>query len=468
MSEIEDQIRMGLRLVAEDVQRPVPSRRPARPSRRVMALAFGLVLSMAGLVALETLGHSSAPASGPRFVPDSFNYRPASVAYRQGGVSGPFSSPGLPYSVPILSDVSASSGTNAWIVGSGARAGSVCCQGVTWHWDGIAWRFVASPSVAGNLDLSAVTTVADGEAWAVGSHSGPIDYHRTHTFAEHWDGSRWHVVLLPRTGASSLISVSASGPSDVWAVGSRFRKDARGKFSARLTRPLVLHWDGSSWSVVATPWSKRFRLGIKVVTSGPDDVWIDDSGRIEHWDGTSWRSIPAPFGPRDPLRGLSVISADDAWAVGSYSSRRHSLTLAAHWDGHSWQIAPTPNRSTDSDLNDVVAVAPDDVWAVGSSASIMFFSHGSSERGPNALFEHWDGRRWTVMPGVTPSTWGGSPLLAATADGTAWATGNCRFDNVLAGWNGSAWAVVSHPSDRRWYPHTPARVRRIVLPECGR
>jgi hypothetical protein len=464
---IEDQIRLGLRLLAEDVQAPVPSQRPVRTSRRVAGLAFGVVLLMAAAVAFVALGHSSPRTSVPRFVPDAFNYRPATLAYRQGGVSGPFSGPGLPYSVPILSDVAASSGQNAWIVGSGARAGSVCCQGVTWHWDGSPWRAVAFPRLAGNVDLSAVATTADGEAWIVGFRSGPADYRVAHALAEHWDGSRWRAVRLPRTGVSSLGSVSASGPSNVWAVGTSYRRDARGKFPGRLTRLLVLHWDGSTWSVVAAPWTERPGFDTKVVTTGPNDVWLYDGAQIEHWDGARWQAVPAPFGPADPLRGFSATAADDAWAVGSYSRGRHSRTLAAHWSGSSWQIAPTPNRSTDSDLNAVVAVGPDDVWAVGRSARIRYFADGMSVGGLNTLFEHWDGRSWKVMPGNGPSIWGGLPMLAATEDGTAWATGSCRYDNALAGWNGSAWAIVPHPPDRRWYPGTPARVRHPFGPACG-
>jgi len=60
---IEEQIRLGVRLVAEEVRAPFPTRRPTRPSRRAVGFALGLALLITG-VALGTLGGSSAPPSG--------------------------------------------------------------------------------------------------------------------------------------------------------------------------------------------------------------------------------------------------------------------------------------------------------------------------------------------------------------------------------------------------------------------
>jgi len=278
-----------------------------------------------------------------------------------------------------------------------------------------------------------------------------------HALIEHWDGSRWRTVRVPRTGTSNLSSVSASGQDNVWAVGESLQRDTGGKFAERLTRPLLLHWDGSVWSVVAVPWVGRPGFDAKVVTTGPTDVWVVAGDRIGHWDGSRWRGIPAPFGPYDPLAGFTATSSSDAWAVGSYRSSRGaggSQTLAAHWNGRTWQIAPTPNLSSGADLEDVVAVRPNDVWAIGGSQSSI--GGGRKQRGPFALFEHWDGRNWKTMPGVMPprGMWEWVSSVGASEDGSAWAVGGCYFDNVIARWNGSAWAVAPHPPDR-WDQSTP-------------
>jgi hypothetical protein len=433
-----ERIRLGLGLVAQELPEASPAPgRPNRPLWRVaVAAAVAAAVSAAVLGAIGVLPgtrSSAPPSTGPaHFVPDRFDYRP-------GGDFARPAPPALSYSVPLLAGVAASSSRDAWIVGSTGR------RGIAWRWDGTAWRSVPLPSVPG-LNLASVTAVDDGEAWTVGWHSG---YRMAHAVIEHWDGLRWRLVPAPYAGPSNLLSVSASGSRDVWAAGASFRRDRVGRFPAGGTRPLLLHWDGSTWSTVTLPWARPgLVLAARVVTTGPTDVWVVVSGvsgtQVEHWDGESWRAVRAPFGQHDFVWGFSATSADDAWAVGSYRRAGHSRTLAAHWDGRTWQIAPTPNRGTDSSLTDVVALRPDDVWAVGQSGRAGLFAV--------ALFEHWDGRSWHVMPGATPQVWDGGPTLSATEDGSAWAVGSCYFDNVVAHWNGSAWQIVPHPPDQEPRP----------------
>lgn len=63
---------------------------------------------------------------------------------------------------------------------------------------------------------------------------------------------------------------------------------------------------------------------------------------------------------------MTVLSATDAWAVGSYATAGNAFTatLIEHWDGTAWQVMPspnrltTPNRNTINVLNAVTAVAP--------------------------------------------------------------------------------------------------------------
>jgi hypothetical protein len=166
-------------------------------------------------------------------------------------------------------------------------------------------------------------------------------------------------------------------------------------------------------------------------------------------DGKSWEPVPLPFGPNDPPKGFSATSTTDAWAVGDYRQAGHSRTVAAHWDGQTWQIAPTPSRSIESVLSDVVAVRPDDVWAVGESQWLKTSGRSTTLKEPVALFEHWDGRSWQVMPGATPVI-AGTLAISASQDGAAVAVGSCVYDNVITRWDGSAWQISPHPPDK--YP----------------
>jgi hypothetical protein len=62
--------------------------------------------------------------------------------------------------------VAAASAANAWAVGS-YRAGSAV-QTLIIHWNGGAWKQVASPSAAGGSRLVAVAARSAGNVWAVG------------------------------------------------------------------------------------------------------------------------------------------------------------------------------------------------------------------------------------------------------------------------------------------------------------
>src|SRR5207237_799301 len=67
--------------------------------------------------------------------------------------------------------------------------------------------------------------------------------------------------------------------------------------------------------------------------------------------------------------------------------------LAEHWKGGRCRIAKAPNgrdQETQNELTGVAAVAPDDVWAVGSATDF--------HPGGTPLIVHWNGTRWTRVP----------------------------------------------------------------------
>jgi hypothetical protein len=91
---------------------------------------------------------------------------------------------------------------------------------------------------------------------------------------------------------------------------------------------------------------------------------------IEHWDGTEWQVVASPNlqATNHYLYGVTTVAPDDAWAVGLYEPQGGgNRTLILHWDGISWSIVPSPNPATYSGLYAVAAVSATDVWAGASS-----------------------------------------------------------------------------------------------------
>jgi hypothetical protein len=192
--------------------------------------------------------------------------------------------------------------------------------------------------------------------------------------------------------SSELSAVFAHAADDVWAVGSQVRMDGR-------RVGLVVHWDGSVW------------------TEQPAPVL----GEIEE---------------ETLLASVSVTPGGDAWAAGrichDISALEFCRPLALHLVDGVWEVVPTNGDETE--VTEIVALAPDDVWAIGYT--------GVTALTETDYAEHWDGVRFTpdasgpADPDV-PITNGEpvSALEAATAvpgTGTIYAVGWTR-DPVRGG-----------------------------------
>ncbi len=316
---------------------------------------------------------------------------------------------------------------------------------------GPAWRIVASPnSDIGRNYLADVAVVTAHDIWAVGYYSTGDNYIQ-HTLIEHWDGSAWAVVLSPDLGSTSngLYSVAAIATDDVWAVGSY----------ANRGQTLIEHWNGSAWAVVPSPNpGTGYNTLYGIFARAADDVWAvggDDNGTqqvtlIEHWNGSTWAVVPSPnggpTGSGNILYNVTMITANDGWAVGSDAHGSY-YTLTEHWDGTTWTVVPSPNIGTDNnELVGVVGGAANDVWAVGSL-------HNT---GYQTLAEHWDGSLWTVEPSSNPGGDTGYNFfsdVARDSTGGLWAVGyyvkpnsGTGYQTLTEYWNGGAWAIVPSPN----------------------
>lgn len=97
----------------------------------------------------------------------------------------------------------------------------------------------------------------------------------------------------------SLSGISARATSDAWAAGYYINPTTQ----AHVT--LVMHWNGASWTKVASP---------------------NPAG--------SSASADVNF-----LGGVYAGSATDTWAVGAYGNEIAGDTLVIRWNGTSWTKA---------------------------------------------------------------------------------------------------------------------------------
>ncbi len=303
-----------------------------------------------------------------------------------------------------------------------------------------AWTGGQPANPGGTGNLNAVTMLSACDVWVAGGGSG--------TLIEHWTGgSSWTVVPSPDPGGgfNFLTSIRGVSPTDIWAVGSYSNPDGS------TIKGLILHWNGTRWLQSPSPNPGNFTqlTGVRAVSA--NDAWAvgnysSATGKqalILHWDGTSWTQSPSPSpGGGSDLTGVTATSATDAWAVGDYSTDSQSstlLTLILHWDGTSWKqvSSPSPGPLDLTQLTSVDATSPTDAWAVG------FFPDGTNNQ---TLILHWNGTSWTQTPSPNPADDDRLDGVAASSAGSAVAvgTGQAHVHGALPTtlalrWDGTAW-----------------------------
>jgi hypothetical protein len=298
--------------------------------------------------------------------------------------------------------------------------------------------------------LNAVSVLSSSDAWAVGDSATVL----------HWNGTSWAPVTIPGLPAAvSLSAVDALSRSNVWAAGIA---DAGTSNSPETT--LLVHWNGTAWTRVASPGSFSYPSFPAVTGLSMDsatDGWAvgyvanydtgANTGLALHWNGASWQQVTTS--PGLSFSGVSGLTPSNATAVGSQQTSRFAFTsVAFRWNGTSWAVAaalPPPHGVPASQLSgpySLSAPSVTDMWAVGG----YFTSTGAVKN----LAWHWNGTRWAVMGTslVTPS---GSGLVgvAATSAANVWAVGftNTSGANgndqapVSTHWNGTGWTPVTTP-----------------------
>jgi len=268
--------------------------------------------------------------------------------------------------------------------------------------DGGWTRSYLARASLGTSRLSAVTTTADGQAFAAGAHT-TADGDRT--LAVHWTGVRWERMgTRNRAGSTDLYGVAARGPDDVWAVGS---SSSDGFLT---TRTVIEHWNGRSWKLGRSPNPDEFQNELTHVAVGRDGSLFaaghtSTGTLLVHRVHGRWHAVavPVPDGFASAfLEGIAVRSRDDVWLAGygQRSSDGQARPLVAHWDGSAWTVDRAPNVPPQSFLNDIAR--PGRPVAVGSSFSDV---------GSTGIAEERDGSGWVA--GSMPATTG---LVAVAAN----------------------------------------------------
>src|SRR6266581_2508524 len=257
----------------------------------------------------------------------------------------------------------------------------------------------------------------------------------TGTLAERWDGTSWSIQASPNpAGALTSVLFGVSCPAATFCV-------AVGNYQNRAGRHAILAeaWNGSSWSLQPTPNGPfgGFLAGVSCPSPAACiAVGGDNNGLplVEAWNGTSWSIPPTPATGGAQLNSVSCASPSACTAVGSGA-------FAERWDGTSWSIQPVPGIHDNAALTGVSCTTASACTAVGYDLEVT-------------LGETWDGTAWSITPTITPLSLLGQHSLTAvscTSPSACMAVGftaqGVTGEATLAErWDGTRWTIVPTPN----------------------
>jgi hypothetical protein len=270
------------------------------------------------------------------------------LALRRDGTR--WASTPLPWTAGRLLDVETTGPNDAWAVGSAADVDE---PRLAAHWDGSSWKALPLPPrpATEHGPFTAVTTVAGSTYFAAGNGFGQYtsisryDGHNWTSLTDpviakgtyigdllafgpddlwaaafegifHYDGKRWSRTPLPGgtpgSGSPEGVHVekfAATGPNDIWAVGTDFRPGRR--------TPLVLHYDGKTWSDQAPPRDTAQLFDVELVNGHPVAIgeWLGSGGSYILQGTTEGLKKTTP--PAGYLTHASAVADGRLWIGGS-------------------------------------------------------------------------------------------------------------------------------------------------------
>ena len=290
-------------------------------------------------------------------------------------------------------------------------------------WNGSKWSVLGTPPGSGQTTLDGVSCSSAKVCTAVGYTSSG----RTNaTLAEGWDGTAWAVQPTPTLADPSgsyayLKAVSCRSPKACTAVGYAINKQT--------SKTLAETWNGSKWTVQATPapagsvqsWLNGVSCA-SAVSCIAVGYYDPSSGSalplVEQWHGTKWtvQTTPKPRAASGSyLYSVSCSSATACTATGSYLDfTGHAKTLAEAWNGSAWALQATPNPGGALAIDYLTSVS---CTSAHACTAVGYYAVSASRQ--MTLAETWDGSAWRAQPTPNPRTAASSNLVSVSCAGNA-------------------------------------------------
>jgi hypothetical protein len=388
--------------------------------------------------------------------------RAADLAGGSGGaarVSAHLSSPGtwtlLPTPDPsVLADqlASVSCASLSFCMAVGQQQGTTGGSALITEWDGAGWTLVPAPvpalptrslvPIAPDDLLDGVSCPATAFCMAVGAQPGGGG---TETLAEEWNGTSWSIVASPSPATSS--SKPSQPVSPVSPVAPPVPPVPPASPVSPVSPPVPA--GGSGTAAKSSPLrSQPFNA---VSCTGPTfcmavgDVKAASGSQAlaEQWNGTTWSIVATPSGtPAEPqvLEGIDCPATSFCVADGlAQTPDGNTVPLLEEWNGTAWSLMAPAGTESGGELLGVSCWGP---------AFCMADGYVKAPTGIAALMEEWNGTAWSVVPVPPATTSDGSGLAGLSCVGPSLCVATGVDLTGLKGatgtpaaleWNGQSW-----------------------------
>src|SRR5579872_5342544 len=175
-----------------------------------------------------------------------------------------------------------------------------------------------------------------------------------------WSRAAFILLMAVPLGGASMAAVGSP------ALAASVRASAALTRGADLASASTAAQGDNLLGVSAVSTTDAWAVGYKCSNADCSEPNLTYSTLIDHWNGKTWSTVASPdSGPSDQLTGVSAVSATDAWAVGTwdaYGVNAHALFL--HWNGKKWSKVPSPSPVGRA-LFAVSTTSATNAWAVG-------------------------------------------------------------------------------------------------------
>ena len=257
-----------------------------------------------------------------------------------------------------------------------------------------------------------ISMATENDGWFMQFSASNIAY------LAHYDGFNWNYPVNGSVGHSQTIingDIKMVSANDGWLV-------LGGEIGATDATSSIYRWNGTDWNFVTAITDPNAVSLSSLEVLGTNNVWALGGGKfwsnLYHWNGTSWNFAGKTPGGVWAGNDLSMLAANNGWAVGLNGT-------IAHWDGSAWSAVAS---STSTTLNAIDMVDNNTGWAVGDDGAI----------------QAWGGTAWATYPSPTSADLYNIDMVSA-AEG--WITG----DGVILHWDGSQWSNYTPPLSDKFH-----------------